>query len=303
MAQKPNKKESYQLMLSSATVLFIILSLQNLQLVYAVDTKLPQDKNTLAISLPNGVSVQLIGVCSSPINGKQLWQPNGTPFEIEPYEGWSSPVAVKWAADKSPERKIYELALGITHGSTESVTTKWKFTKGDQACFDIGYSPRQNIKSVFIEDYTNAKEIDFKVAIAFGSWQTDCRYKKANQRSDFWGVDSTGYAIIWQHPMIPEKDYPGKTKLNVIHDFTDKYEARIMLSDIHSQIHNPVQTNSNWVKNLTILRCYFDEPINLVDEFLFQIRPLYWIQFKNVSLSSGYSTKPKVELCESVDDN
>ena len=301
MIKMPNREKSYVFELLFATALVTTSLLLNLQTVRADDVRSPQDKKPFTISIPRDVSVQLIGICSSPREGKQWWRPDGTPFEIEPCEGWSSSYAARWAENRSPERKMYEVALRITHGGAERATTKWRFTKGDQSFIDIGHSPRQDIRSVFVDDYTNAGAMDFKVAIAAGSWETDCTYPKAGYRVDFAPKESAGYAVIWQRPTIPEEKYPGRTKLNVIHDFTDEYETRVMLFDVYGFLRTPVQTKSNRVKNLTVFRGYYDETMDRIEEFRLQIRPLYWIQLQNVSLRQGFKTEPKIELCESAD--
>jgi hypothetical protein len=270
--------------------------------VRADDAKPPQKEQPFTISLPKGdVSIELIGICSSPREGRRWWRPDGTPLEIEPCKGWSNSYAGKWAEDRSLEAKKYEIALRITYKGTERATTKWKFMKGGRGWLDIGHKPGPDIRSVFVAEYANVDAIDFKVAIATGPWQTDCTYPKANHRADFAPRESAGFAVIWQRPVVPEENYPGRTKLNVIHDFTDEYETRVLLSDIHGAIHKPVQTKSNRARNLTVFRAYYDPGPELIEEFQLQIRPLYWIQFRNVSLRPGFKTKPEIRLCESAE--
>lgn len=301
MIRKPNRERPYLFTLLSATALITVSLLPSLQTSRADDTKSAQAKRPFRISIPGDVSVEVIGICSSPREGKQWWRPDGTPFETEPCEGWSSSYAARWAEERSPDRKRYEVALRITHRGAERATTKWRFTKGDQSFLDIGHSPKEDIRSVFVEDYANADAMDFRVAIATGSWDTDSTYPKTNYRVDFAPKESAGFAVIWERPTIPEEKYPGRTKLNVIHDFTDEYETRVMLFDVYGFLRTPVQTKSNRVKNLTVFRGYYDETVDRIEEFRLQIRPLYWIQFQNVSLRQGFKTQPKIELCESAD--
>ena len=296
-----SREKSYPFELLLAMVLVTIWILPSLKTTRADDTKSLQNNQPFTIFIRKDVSVQLIGICSSPREGLKWWRPDGAPFKIEPCEGWTSSNAIRWEEDKSPERKRYEVAVRITHRGTERATTKWKFTEGDQSYLDIGHSPRRDIRSVFIEDYTNGRPIDFKLAIATGSWNTDCTYSKADYQVDFTGVESAGYAVIWMRPSIPEENYPGRTKLNVIHNYTDEYETRVLLADTYGLVHKPVQTKSNWVKDLTVFRGYYDSPTNIIEEFRLQIRPLYWIQFRNVSLKPGSKTEPKIELCKSTD--
>jgi len=272
--------------------------------VFADEAKPLHNEQPFSISVPKGaVSVELVGICSSPQEGRQWWRPDGTLFEIEPCKGWSNSYGVKWAEDRGPEAKNCEIALRITYKGTERATTKWRFTKGGRGWLDIGHEPRSDIRSVFVAESANVDAIDFKVAIATGSWQADCTYPKANHRVDFAPKESAGFAVIWQRPVMPEENYPGRTKLNVIHDFTDEYETRVLLADIHGAIHKPVQTKSNRAMNLTIFRGYYDPGPDVIEEFQLQIRPLYWVQFRNVSLRPGFKTKPQIRLCESAESD
>jgi len=267
------------------------------------DIESPQNKQALTISLPKGdVSIELIGICSSPGEGRQWWRPDGTPFGTEPCKGWTSSYAVKWAEDKHPDAKKCEIVLRIIYSGPEPATTKWKFEKGGQGWIDVDHRPRPDFHSVFVAESAAFDAINFKVAIAMGPWRTDCTYPKASHRLDFSPRESAGYVVIWQRPVVPEENYPGMTKLNLIHDFTDEYETRVLLRDIHGVVHNQVQTKSNCVRNLTIFRGYYDPSPELIEEFRLEIRPLYWIQFENVSLRSGFKTKPQIRLCESVNN-
>jgi hypothetical protein len=296
-----NRKEPYQFGLLFKAALVPVLISPKFQMVCAADAKQAQGEKSFTISVPKNVSVELVGICSSPREGRQWWRPDGTPFEKKPCDGWSSSYMVRWAKDRNPERKRYEVAVRITHEGSERATAEWRFAKGRQSHLDIGHRPAPDIHSVLIEDSANDSVIDFKMAVATGTWETDCTYASAGYRVDVAARESAGYAVIWMRPTVPEENYPGRTKLSVIHDFTGEYKTRILLADTSGQVHRPLQTKSNRVKNLTVFRGYYDSPVEVIEEFRLQIRPLYWIRFRNVSLKPGLKTNSKIELSKSAE--
>jgi len=59
------------------------------------------------VALPNGATVEFIGICENPSVGKQWWGPDGSPLDYAPYlnsESYGSP---------GNDRKIYEMAWRI----------------------------------------------------------------------------------------------------------------------------------------------------------------------------------------------
>jgi len=302
MIQKRHKERSYLFALPLTAAMVATWILPNPEAILADEAKSQRQKQPFSVSIPkSAVIVELIGICSSPQEGRRWWRADGAPLEIEPCERWANSYAVKWAQDRSPGAKKYELSLRIAYKGAERATTKWKFAKGGQGWLDIGHEPKPGIRSVFVAESANVDAINFKVAVATGSWQTDCTYPRASQRVDFSPRESAGYVVVWQRPAVPEENYPGRTKLNVIHDFADEYEIRVLLSDVHGAIHNPVQTKSNRAGRLTVFRGYYAPEADLIEEFQLQIRPLYWIQFQNVSLRAGFKTKPEIRLCKTAE--
>jgi len=246
----------------------------------------------LAVSLLNGVTVELVGVCTSPARGLQWWVPDGSPLPSAPYEGWDSPSARQWARERGGEPNYYEIALRVVYEGSEPVTLEWEFARGYQGWLDLGTHPEPDLRSVFIVDQTRAAPMDFRVAVATGPWKTACVYPRANQRSDFEETELGEHAVIWQSPVKPEENYPGKLKLNVIHDYKGDCEVRVVAVDERGEVHQPIQTKGNFANRLTVLRSYYDLEPQEVREFQLQVRPLYWAYFQNVSLRPGGRTNP-----------
>ncbi|GAJ02413.1 unnamed protein product [marine sediment metagenome] len=68
-------------------------------------------------ALPNGATVEFIGICENPSVGKQWWGPDGSPLDYVPYintEPYGRPRA---------DRKIYEFAWRIKMPTGSNATT------------------------------------------------------------------------------------------------------------------------------------------------------------------------------------
>ncbi len=145
---------------------------------------------------------------------------------------------------------------------------------------------------MFIEDYTRAAPMDFRVAVATGPWKTDYVYAPAKQHDDFVDVELGEHAVIWQSPTKPPEKRPGKLKLAVIHDYKGDYEVRVVAVDEQGAVHETVGAECSFANRLSVLRNYFDLEVQQVREFQLQVRPLYWAYFQNVSLKPSGRTNP-----------
>jgi len=59
------------------------------------------------VKLPNGATVQFIGICENPSAGKQWWGPDGTPTDYVPY------INTEAYGPSRDDRKIYEMVWSV----------------------------------------------------------------------------------------------------------------------------------------------------------------------------------------------
>ena len=86
--------------LSLPVILLLLLLLQT-QSVAAAD-------DPYTVSLPNGVTLQLIAVSTSPSFDRPWWKPDGSPVDAPPYEHMGS------RPHSDPSQRCYELAVRVT---------------------------------------------------------------------------------------------------------------------------------------------------------------------------------------------
>ena len=66
------------------------------------------DPDAFTAVLPNGVMVELLGICDYPSEGKQWWRPDGSPLEEAPYDKRGA-----WVSPNDRNKAPFELALRV----------------------------------------------------------------------------------------------------------------------------------------------------------------------------------------------
>ena len=82
--------------------------------------------NQFKATLPNGVTVELVGVCEHPSEGKQWWRPNGTLLKEAPYDKIQSPYLEHLFPNITADSKRYELALMIITPTETPPKVGWR---------------------------------------------------------------------------------------------------------------------------------------------------------------------------------
>lgn len=146
------------------------------------------DKSDFIVTLNNGVTVEVLGVCEHPSFGKQWWTPNGdlleeAPYDDEPFgrafpkwgeKGYKFAVRISGLADKGLDYCVIPQKFQQTQGyrghrpSEKNGTNNAQYINGslDEIIIDIGAS--------FIEEMTSC---DFTAGVCFGDWKNEYRYE------------------------------------------------------------------------------------------------------------------------------
>lgn len=254
----------------------------------------PSAAGPCAVTLGNGATVELVGVCTSPAAGMQWRTPGGAALSSGPCEAWSGSYIKQWAGTQGDD-PCYEVVLRLSHQDAEGAGIEWRFANGSQTCMDIGHKPAPGLRAVFIGDYAKAESIDFQAAVATGPWKTDCVYTREQQTSDFDMRELADHTVIWQHPTKPQENRPGRLKLSVVHDYRGDYEVRVLAIGPNGKEVPFMQAETNHANKLAAWRGYYDADASDIAEFRLQVRPLYWVRVKDVCLRPGLGTQPKAE--------
>ncbi|MHC4289123.1 MAG: polysaccharide biosynthesis/export family protein, partial [Planctomycetota bacterium] len=244
-------------------------------------------------TLPNGVTVELLGVCEYPSEGKQWWSPRGHLLSKAPYAT---------TGNKEPHEKPgyqnYEFALRLqpADASYYWMIPGGSFGSDTGSPKDEDGRPLTNLKSYQTGLPKDQSATDIRFGVTAGLWETVATHKPDNREQTPMVGD---YSIAFGIPY--EKD--NETLVPVVHNYnlTEKiYAIRMVAVTTSGQIRESGYSGRGGkeLKNLTY--SFYKLPLNEIREFQFQIRPYEWITFKNISLRLGGKTEVEIENQSSV---
>lgn len=229
-----------------------------------------------SVVLPNGVMVQLIGICEYPSDGRKWWKPDGSWLSEQqrPYEKVSGKTY-------TINTKTYEAAFKLVGVGNDDASIS---VAGHGGLF-AGYGMGVYCKTLGV--HPEVEELDLKVGVACGPWQADHVYE-ANING---GMEMSSLGeVIFARPI--EQD--GKTVMTVSHRInTNIHQIRLIAIDKSgNSITSGYESTGN--EAYSQLTATFNLPIADIKAFLIQTRPYEWLTFKNVSLRPGVKTGVEV---------
>jgi|GEM_PF-2623491 len=243
--------------------------------------------------LSNGVTVELIGVCEHPSEGKQWWQPDGTMLATRPYEKTEHTANLQ-------NRLVREFATQFTYQGQEPIGVEWDALKGQVDVFD------KTFRSVSKTTHTYMSLVDFpetqgkctvRVGVAAGPWQTQ---HEADHNELLAQSAEAAPPATFALEQSGDKNTPLRVRIDLNKD-EDRYHRvqwQIVALDAKGNIHKS-RARAGYTGSMTT-RTYLAEFSNLRFEDLknvrFQTRPYQWVEFKNVSLKPGVKSDVKIEI-------
>lgn len=254
---------------------------------FALTPEKASDSSEFKATLPNGVTVELVGVCEHPSEDKQWWRPDGSLLKEPLY---------KTTGSKLPPHesyKYYEFAAGLQDQSGTSI--KWDVPGGRQSSYTG--SPldkdgrRVDALKVYTVNYPIGRETALvQIGLAAGVWKTLASHTTEKKEATYSFED--GAAAFGQ---AYEKD--GQVLLPFVHNLQHKRKVEasriVAVTNSGQEIGGGVSGSGGNVLDSSTYQ--FHIPLKEIKEFQFQTRPYEWIEFKNVSLKPGVKTEVQVE--------
>ena len=236
--------------------------------------KTNQAKEQFTATLPNGVKIELVGICEHPSEGKQWWRPDGSKLSWRPFE--------KLYQRNYQKPGFYELALKIENPENR----KFRIISKGGNVFNL-YSDQIWGGLVLSE---GKKILNQSIGISQGPWKTIMQANPMHTQS--FGDIAFGKVF--------ESDVEGiGVAASVTATFTkdeEKVDYRIIAVDQKSNIHTSSRSsgmgNNLWMQTTIHFK---DLRIDEIKEFQFQTRPYQWVEFKNVSLKPNFRTDMQIE--------
>ncbi len=180
------------------------------------------EKLDFIVTLNNGVTVELLGICEHPSFGKQWWMPNGdlleeAPYDDEPFgrafpkwgeKGYKFGVRISGLADKAFDYCVMPQKFQQTQGnrgyrpSEKNGNKNAKYVNGslDEIIIAIGAS--------FVEEMVDC---DFTAGVCSGDWKDEYRYED-DKPNDV--VEWTRFKNVSLRPNFnPEAQFDEKTQI------------------------------------------------------------------------------------------
>jgi len=237
-------------------------------------------------TLPNGITVELVGISYHPSEGKQWWRPDGSPMREAPYD------MIRPGMRGEVER---EIAVRLGGDETEDLSTTWGLEPSPGWSPDDspmrGGRPVPGMRALSTAFKAGQRSVTVRVGVAAGEWKALARNGQPSGGSAVVGSD---YRVI-----LPGLSGEGGRSTAVTYAFAlegDKAKMawRLVAVDFSGGLH--VASNSGDVAGgLGLQQSRFEGLApKRIQELRFEVRPYDWVEFRNVSLEPGHRTDVEV---------
>jgi len=231
-------------------------------------------------TLPNGVTVELVGVCDYPENKPRCWQPDGTDLKDKLY--------VKREKDYSDGK--FGFILKVT--GPENLSFPWNKIEGSEgwwgSCEVLNEkgSVLEGYEAAITEGYDGRDTTDIRVGAATGQWKTIIEYD--GSLGGFVGPND----IVFSKPIEAKQG----TTIAVRGEWGWEGERRIIAVDKNGNTHTGGWSGrSTGLKTLATTEFYDLKP-EQIQKYELQFRPYERVEFKNVSLKPGFETDVEIKV-------
>ncbi len=239
------------------------------------------------VVLPDGATVELIGLCEYPSAGHDWWRPDGSPLgrvpagdapkDVKPMPGEGSvlrEVAIEGTVADGADVGLNDVATRVL-GSSTSLSNPAP-----------GQRTIKRIRAVVQLDPNS--RTSFVVHDAPQPWTTLAR----SQNTDGHVLMSTGgtsFGVVFPAP----SEEQGSARLAVAFDIDDlaHHEVRIIALDKKDRKHASKGSAQGSARGAQMLVTRFEKlPLSAISSFHFQSRKIEHVEFRNVSLHRGQKT-------------
>ena len=228
-------------------------------------------------ALPNGATIELLGVCDYPSESKQWWRPDGKAL------GYNIKTLDK--SKYQSDRPGYEFVFR----KTGDVPYKIEEVKGSNIKSNIQVLEPQDLYGHRVHVKSSYKKTDIKIASPSGKWDTVVT-------SD--GTSSTSGKADGKVIILAAAEQAGDDLIISSSDAIGyKNASRIIVIDSEGIAHVGVIGTDTGINNLRQRTVRFEHvDIANIAKIEFQICPYQYFTFKNVSLKPNFKTDVKIEV-------
>jgi len=247
-----------------------------------------EEQDKFIAQLPEGVTVELIGVCEHPIQGKEWWRPDGQELSGWPLKGMKDSLF-----DQMPHEQAYQFAFRV-----EGVDDAIRFEADDAGSRALrGYAASDGEELEHVRTLTTAfpidrQTVDIRLGVASGGWDTIAEeampMNRAAHRPSRSSTDARSKIVFFGA-------YAGRrgTYVPVAHFYSDR-NIRLIAIDNDGDVHVAGYGGTGLKVGMKAQTWSFTLALEKIKSIEFQTRPFHYVTFKNVSLRRGKKTKVEV---------
>lgn len=243
--------------------------------------------------LPEGVTVELVGLGAHPGEGKGWWAPDGTPFAPE---GWE-PKEKALQTDPPLQNARWIVLRCLGEGDPPKLMT-FSFD-GEPGC-RAGFNVRADGKgtagySGLIEDFNPGQDTaTMRFAVACGDFRPVPNTDLVQARKP----GTMGRTVYGTFIMGPLMEWDGDAAVTVTSNLSN-CESRVRALDKKGDWHVAKRTSGLATDGTAqTIEAFDDVPVARIASLSLETHPVHWITFNNVSLRPGRKTEVEVALDE-----
>ncbi|MHC4097501.1 MAG: M56 family metallopeptidase, partial [Planctomycetota bacterium] len=250
--------------------------------------ELSKFKTTLA----NGVTIELVGVCGHPSEGKQWWGPDGSALEDDPSDH------LRLRLDPGEDEQAREFAVHFGSPESENMKVRFDVRGSSKASWHPFYQTEERRKLKPIQNVVcrlprELSACDVRVGVAVGEWKTVAYGGPEAVSRNVYTNDSLTDSDVVFHTAYERE---GSTVIKVSHQIGDRGECRVVVFDRENKLCEPEQVNDSGGSGIKVSEARFDLAANDIKSIGLQARACQWVEFKNVSLKPNFKPDVQVEV-------
>jgi hypothetical protein len=239
--------------------------------------------------LPQG-TVELVGITDyPPTDQSRWWQPDGSAAHLDSlFEPNHTRLRVL------PGEKSLTFLVHVRNLPADASWPAWKLDpprswEGDSVV-DVHGNTVPNYYMVSAELGTTAATVDFRVGVGMGDWETVIRQKADSAGTSSFSRDGRQWTVTFQKATAePSNNNSTQVRLTTT-EFSGQWNRRLVA------VAGDGSEHESWLGYMgeNGEAVFHDLPLSGIREFCYQVRPYYWVEFKNVAIESGQKTDAKV---------
>ncbi len=244
-------------------------------------------------TLPDGTTLELLGVCEHPSVKRQWWRPDGSMAKGEALADFviKSPHYVPGLHEQN---RVF--AVGLGRSNLREMKLTWELPESIKshsciACDDEEGQLLKPTQSVVAEFPPGVQHTDVVIGVAAGKWKTVAL--GANGRTEADTNDSLADGPVTFHEVIQQED---NVELSATHVLGPGYDCRIAVVDLANEVHEPTKRSNSESDLSFCCKGAFDLSPDQIKLVRLEARPYEYVVFKNVSLHGGLKTDFQIEV-------